>query len=128
MSDFSAFATLDLGCPISSFASIAPTVVSLAQMDDAHPLWIRSGIVVLLGLLLAMAAVLAPSEGTLPQGLPTPIWVPIPDWLTIGTLAALTAASAIFIVVVRPWQAVSRSRKSQATTGSPNDARFLWRR
>jgi len=75
-------------------------------MDDAHPLWIRSGIAVLLGLLLAMAAVLAPSEGTLLQGLPTPIWVPIPDWLTIGTLAALTAASAIFIVVVRPWQAV----------------------
>src|SRR4051794_37912127 len=110
---FSAFLTLNLRCPISSFASIAHIVVNLAQMDDAHPLRIRSGIVVLLGLLLAMAAVLAPSEETLSQGLPTPVWVPIPDWLAIGTLAALTAASAIFIVMVRPWRAVRNQNQEE---------------
>ena len=72
--------------------------------DDARPLRIGPVIVVALGLLLAIAGVLAPSEGTSGGGLRTPVWVPIPDLLTIATLAALTGASAIFIVVVRPWQ------------------------
>ena len=76
--------------------------------DDARPLRIGPVIVVALGLLLAIAGVLAPSEGTSEGGLRTPVWVPIPDLLTIATLAALTGASAIFIVVVRPWQRLRR--------------------
>src|SRR3954470_22222509 len=78
--------------------------------DDARPLRIGPVIVVALSLLLAIAGVLAPLEGTSEGGLRTPVWVPIPDLLTIATLAALTAASAIFIVVVRPWQ---RRRQNQ---------------
>ena len=76
--------------------------------DDARPFRIGPIIVVALGLLLAIAGVLAPSEGTSEGGLRTPVWVPIPDLLTIATLAALTGASAIFIVVVRPWQRLRR--------------------
>ena len=92
--------------------------------DNARPLRIGPAIVAALGLLLAMAGVLGPSEGTTAEGLPTPIWVPIPAWLTITTLAALIAASAIFIILVRPWQRVRRPneddlRRSQTPKRPP---------
>ena len=80
----------------------------IGPSDDARPLRIGPAIAAALGLLLAMAGLLGPSEGTAPEGLPTQVWIPIPVWLTIATLAALTAASAIFIVVVRPWQRLRR--------------------
>ena len=69
--------------------------------DDARPLRIGPVIVVALGLLLAIAGVLAPSEGTSEGGLRTPVWVPIPDLLTIATLAALTGASALSALLCR---------------------------
>jgi hypothetical protein len=79
--------------------------------DDARPLRIGPVIVVALGLLFAIAGLVAPSEETSDGGLRTPVWVPIPDWLTLATLAALAAASAIFIIIVRPWQRLRRQNQ-----------------
>jgi hypothetical protein len=54
------------------------------------------------GLVLALAGVLAPPQGDLAGGAPTRVWVPLPGWLIVSAVAALSIASLILIAMILP--------------------------
>ncbi len=56
------------------------------------------------GLVLALAGVLASPEGAPLEELAARVWVPLPDWLTIAAVAALSAASLIYLAMAKPWR------------------------
>jgi Domain of unknown function (DUF4129) len=56
-----------------------------------------------IGLLLALAGALAPTEeGTASGSLATRLIIPLPDWLVVATVAALAAASLILLAIILP--------------------------
>jgi hypothetical protein len=62
-----------------------------------------------IGLLLALAGTLAPTEeGAASGSLATRLIIPLPDWLIAATVAALAAASLILLAIIlprpRPWR------------------------
>src|SRR5260370_17366897 len=56
-----------------------------------------------IGLLLALAGTLAPTEeGAASGSLATRLIIPLPDWLIAATVAALAAASLILLAIILP--------------------------
>src|SRR5712691_5470079 len=60
-------------------------------------------VITAIGLLLALAGTLAPTEeGTGSGSLATRLIIPLPDWLIAATVAALAAASLILLAIILP--------------------------
>jgi hypothetical protein len=88
-------------------------------------------LVVAIGLLLAIAGTLAPSdERAAPGSSAAPLAVALPEWLVIATVAALAAASLILLAMIAPRPRPRRKKgeephELQIPTKSPADSEMM---
>lgn len=76
--------------------------------DKPAPVWLAPKVVAGIGLLLAIAGALAPSDGGRWDEVGRRIWVPLPEWLVATAVTALAIAILVFLVMARPWRRVRK--------------------
>jgi Domain of unknown function (DUF4129) len=72
--------------------------------EQAQPLRLGPKLATGIGLLLAIAGMLAAPEGGPIDGQATRVFIPLPNWLMVGSVAAVSLASLIFVAMGLPWR------------------------